>query len=604
MKKSSSQEPIREKKKIPAIRRGLNNKHLSQELQTRQSELEIQNKSLIQTRAETEAAYRQYTDLYDFAPVGYFILARDGTIQQANLAGATLLGREYEELTYQHLKFFVSKKSHPVFHIFWEKLFSEKGKEICELAFEKKSNEVLWARLEATCFEGSPHCRVMLTDITERKQVEEALKASTEFATNLISAMQDGVSVLDKNGVHLDVNAALCRMTEFSREELIGSGVPHLYWPTEEYQNIQVAFEKTLAGASNNFELVFMRKSGERFPVIVSPFAIQDSLGNTISYSATIKDITERKQAEDALRENQALFSLFIQNSPIYAFIKTVTSTESRVLQASDNFQQMIGISGRDMIGKTMEELFPAESAAKFTANDWNVVSKGEVLKLDEDLNGRHYTSIKFPIMLGDKTLLAGYTIDITHQVLAEQALAAANLALQTALTREQKLAQTDVLTGINNRRHLYELAEHEFEIAIRYHKLLAVIMFDIDHFKDVNDNFGHAAGDQILQRVTQAACAELRSADVIGRYGGEEFIVILPMTNAQQAYSLAERIRRGVEAIRVPTEKGDASVTLSIGIVEMQSRPVNSIEELIRQVDAVMYLAKQDGRNRTKIDT
>jgi diguanylate cyclase (GGDEF)-like protein len=158
-------------------------------------------------------------------------------------------------------------------------------------------------------------------------------------------------------------------------------------------------------------------------------------------------------------------------------------------------------------------------------------------------------------------------------------------------------------LTGINNRRRLYELAEHEFDIAVRYQQPMSVIMFDIDHFKKVNDTFGHAAGDQILQQVTQVACAELRSADVIGRYGGEEFVIVLPMTNARQAYPLAERIRQGVEAMRMPTEKGDAAVTLSIGIVEMRhGMQIKSVETLIHDADEVMYAAKQAGRNRTEI--
>ena len=709
-------------------------------LQQRQKELELINKKLAQSQVELEAAYRQYSDLYDFAPVGYFTLTRNGAIHQVNLAGANLLGVHHNEATRLRLTAFISSESRPAFNVFFEKLLSGEGKETCELALKKKENGKFWVRLEATCFEGGAVCRAMLADITEhkwmeqilqesenrfrmllqdvstvavqgyaidgttqywnsaserlygyskqeaigrslldliiplemrsevrqaiqqmgetgqpipaaelslmrkdnsrvtvysshaivsipgrapelfcldidlterkrvedllkesewrtrivselttdyifvvdvdpsgilkfrwasdnlfritgrtieevetsdvwgsiihpddrsrffgfinqilstaevgelecraflkhgeerwvrifarpqvgegksvtiivgaiqditeRKHAEEALKASTEFANDLIASMQDGVSVLDKNGVHLDVNSAMCHITGFSREELIGSGTPHPYWPPEEYEHIQVAFQRTLANEFSNFEMMFMRKNGERFPASVSPFAIKDNLGNIISYAATIKDITDRKRTE--------------------------------------------------------------------------------------------------------------------------QALEAANRELQTALTLQQQLAHTDALTGINNRRHLYELAEHEFEIAMRYQQPLSAIMFDIDHFKEVNDTFGHAIGDQILQRVTQVACAELRSADVIGRYGGEEFVIILPMTNAKQAYPLAERIRAGVAAIHVPTEKRDAAVTLSIGIVEMIHGAQNeSAETLIRRADEAMYAAKQAGRNRTEI--
>ena len=130
---------------------------------------------------------------------------------------------------------------------------------------------------------------------------------------------------------------------------------------------------------------------------------------------------SELKRAEEALRASNELFSLYMRHSPIYTYIKEVTPTQSIVLQASDNFGQMIGIPGGEMIGKSMSELFPPELAAKITADDWAVVSGGDVLRLDEELNGRSYNTIKFPIVLGDKTLLAGYTIDITeHKQVAE----------------------------------------------------------------------------------------------------------------------------------------------------------------------------------------
>jgi PAS domain S-box-containing protein len=131
----------------------------------------------------------------------------------------------------------------------------------------------------------------------------------------------------------------------------------------------------------------------------------------------------QRKQAEDALRESKELFSLFMRHSPVYTYIKEVTPTESRVLQASDNYEQMIGIPGPKMIGRTMVELFPPEFAAKVTADDWVVVSSGNVLQQDENLNGRDYTTIKFPIIQRGKTLLAGYTIDITDRKRAEEDL-------------------------------------------------------------------------------------------------------------------------------------------------------------------------------------
>ncbi len=142
--------------------------------------------------------------------------------------------------------------------------------------------------------------------------------------------------------------------------------------------------------------------------------------------------LAEQQRTEKQLLESHVLLSLFMRHSPIHAFIKEVTATESRVLMASDNFQDMIGISGSQMTGKTMAELFPPEFAAKISTDDWSVVEHGEVLKLDEELNGRSYVTYKFPIVRDGKTLLAGYTIDVTDRKRTEEALRRANRALQT----------------------------------------------------------------------------------------------------------------------------------------------------------------------------
>ncbi|MEI6207782.1 MAG: cache domain-containing protein [Desulfuromonadales bacterium] len=133
------------------------------------------------------------------------------------------------------------------------------------------------------------------------------------------------------------------------------------------------------------------------------------------------REETARHKAEEAMRETNDMFALFMRYSPVYVFIKEVDSAGSRVLQASENFQEMVGVSGSDMIGKLMTELFPAEFAAKITADDQDVIAKSDVLKIDEELNGRSYTTFKFPLTLGKRTLLAGYTIDITERKQAEE---------------------------------------------------------------------------------------------------------------------------------------------------------------------------------------
>ncbi len=139
------------------------------------------------------------------------------------------------------------------------------------------------------------------------QKTREELRESRDFLENLIASMQDGLVILDAQGRHLTVNDAFCRMTGYSREELLDLVPPHPYWPPEALNQIQAAFDKTLNGQFDHFELTFKRKNGGRFPAIVSPSWVKDKEGNIISYFALVKDITERKRLEEQLLHSQKM---------------------------------------------------------------------------------------------------------------------------------------------------------------------------------------------------------------------------------------------------------------------------------------------------------
>ena len=219
------------------------------------------------------------------------------------------------------------------------------------------------------------------------------------------------------------------------------------------------------------------------------------------------------------------------------------------------------------------------------------------------------------PIALQEKQVLFSIIHDITERKQAESelrrahdALEIAHRELQESFAREQHLARIDELTGINNRRSLVEFTEREFNVAMRYRPPLSVVMFDIDDFKQINDTFGHSVGDQVLQRLTQVVRAKLRSADFIGRYGGDEFVILCPHTSAQEALPLAERIHASSASIRMETDKGPLAITVSIGIAETTHSSVpgsgksDTLENLFHRADQALYAAKQTGKNRTVI--
>lgn len=159
-------------------------------------------------------------------------------------------------------------------------------------------------------------------------------------------------------------------------------------------------------------------------------------------------------------------------------------------------------------------------------------------------------------------------------------------------------MAHTDGLTGVNNRSRFFSLAEHEFNGCFRYHQTLSVIMIDIDHFKRLNDTYGHAAGDFVLKETSSAIKKNLRKADVLARYGGEEFIILLPMSPIAQVQIVAERIRESVESMSIAFNCQMLTTTISLGASEMHKNDTK-ITDIIERADKALYAAKNMGRNR-----
>lgn len=184
-----------------------------------------------------------------------------------------------------------------------------------------------------------------------------------------------------------------------------------------------------------------------------------------------------------------------------------------------------------------------------------------------------------------------------------ETLAATAAIALQNAhlFARVQELATTDPLTGVANRRHFFELARLEVERAIRYGRALSLLMIDADHFKRINDQYGHVVGDEVLQAIARRCRGGLREIDTLARYGGEEFLILLPETNGAQALQAADRLRHIVGDEPVPTLAGFVPVKISIGIASMPAGSASTVEALLDQADQALYAAKAAGRDQAR---
>lgn len=175
------------------------------------------------------------------------------------------------------------------------------------------------------------------------------------------------------------------------------------------------------------------------------------------------------------------------------------------------------------------------------------------------------------------------------------------NRQLEEMLTKVEALAITDPLTGLYNRRRFEAVLENEFHRMMRYKLPLSCVMMDIDHFKSVNDTYGHKTGDSVLREIAEVLRRSIRAVDTPARWGGEEFIVLLPQTGKKDAMMVAQRLLQSVSQHPF-TELPNKEVTVSIGLASAPDSSIDSIEKLIHASDEALYNAKRNGRNRIEV--
>ena len=255
----------------------------------------------------------------------------------------------------------------------------------------------------------------------------EAAAARGRFAATVIERMPDGFVALDGDGVHVDVNPAFCRMTGFSRDELLGAGPPHPYWPPEEYDAIGAAFAAAMNATHAPLRLTFMRKDGERFPALITPTLTHDDLGDSRWVFATFKDISELERTERALEVSRTDFRALVENiSEVFARY----DLDLRFTYVSPVIARWVPMSPDAMVGKTNREAgFPPELADLFDDVLRRTVASGTPAQFDYRIPGHGIELVAqssvYPDLAADGTVIGVTSVahDITERVHAEEAL-------------------------------------------------------------------------------------------------------------------------------------------------------------------------------------
>jgi diguanylate cyclase (GGDEF)-like protein len=254
-----------------------------------------------------------------------------------------------------------------------------------------------------------------------------------------------------------------------------------------------------------------------------------------------------------------------------------------RVVELNPYAQELLGTAAREAIARSVEEVLAGWPGMDALGDREITISR--------DGEEAHLFVQTSPIRRrgGEDEGRVMVFFDVTARARAERQLAV--------------MAATDPLTGVTNRRRFFELAQAELERAVRYRRPLTVMMLDVDHFKAVNDRYGHAAGDRVLRTVAAECARTLRATDVFARYGGEEFVTVLVEGTPEGAQAIAERVRRMVEEARVDGDDGATlRVTVSVGLAHLEAGEAATLDELIREADRALYAAKEAGRNRVTV--
>ncbi len=503
---------------------------------------------------------------------------------------------------------------------YWE---FDSDRKMLERSMELTSQELLESNLELGKINSELEMRVversanlkfankkLQIELAERRQAEKKLTASEAELRALFASMHDVVLVIDREGVYRRIAPTNPGLLVKPPEELLGQNLNNVF-PLKEAELFRRAIKQVLDTKQSTqieYELVI---NGQTmwFQTTISPLDADSTLW-------VAHDITERKYAEEALRIAEANYRSIFQNATVGIYQST---PQGRFLSINP---VMARIFGYDSAEQMLREIASIEDQFYVNPTDRHEFQRlmkeaGQVNKFINcyrHKDGGHIwvQESARAVQDADGSILhyEGFVTDITERKqaeeelrLAKEELESANLELQQSLAREQLLASTDGLTGLCNHRHLFELAAREFMSALRYRRPLTFLMFDMDEFKKINDTLGHTAGDKLLVDVAQTAVAQVRGPDVVARYGGDEFIVLLPDASAKQALPVAERIRANVAALRVGNGKLPITITLSIGIAEMQHEPLDeNVERIIQRADEALYKAKEGGRDRTVI--
>jgi diguanylate cyclase (GGDEF)-like protein/PAS domain S-box-containing protein len=427
----------------------------------------------------------------------------------------------------------------------------------------------------------------------QRRSAEQALRSSESRYRQLIERMREGVAQVDSNGVMQLVNDRFCEMVGYAREELVGRNGDFLLAYDSDVELMRSKMRTRQRGFSDQYEVRVRRRDGTVIWIEIGGAPVFDANGRVVGSIGVHNDVTERRLADQALRESEARYRLMAEHS---TDLISRTTPQGILIYASEASRRLLGYEPTEVVGRSIYDYVDERDAE-------------EVRQLSKLIEGNGPMTFSYRVRKKDGTLtwfettsraVTDRTTGKTVEVVAVSRDVSERKRVEEQIEYE---AYHDALTGLPNRRLFRDRLTVALAHARRMRHPLGVLFLDLDRFKNVNDTLGHSLGDELLKAIAARLKAAVREEDSIARMGGDEFTVLVgDLRNDDDVVKVAQKLLETV-AQPIHIEGQDLFITTSIGIAMFPSDG-ESAEMLLKNADHAMYRAKDAGRNAVRMFT
>ena len=591
----------------------------------------------ITAQKEAEQALAQknsrYEAIFNNLRIGIGVVDAQGQYLQVNACFARMLGYTPEDL--------LGLKNIQITHpedvegtrVLFEAMNSGVIRDFyLEKRYVRKDGSIFWGSLSAMpVYEavGSLAFSVgFIQDISERKAIAERLRESEELYRSIVHASPDSIFITAVPGTIQMASPSALRLLGYPQAgPLVGRDLADFILEAD--RGLLAAFSQDILQmvSPGRLEVRVLRSDGFPLNCEATGELVRGDDGLPAGLIFLFRDVSERKDLETAQRhrmnELEALRATMNDLSAELELSRLLGAIVERLVGLLDAYEgemalfdeeegvliEVVSYSrDRDYTGYRLKLGEGAMGRVAVSKETLIIPDYAEWEGASPQFEAVHRSVIAVPLLVGGE-LLGAITVgghptlrpfNESDERLISMFAQQAAIAIQNAklFSEVKRLAITDSLTGVHNRRYFFDQATRELHRSQRYREPLALLILDVDHFKSVNDRYGHLLGDEVLRAVGRVLKQSLRDIDLVGRYGGEEFVVLLPGTNREGAIASAQRLCKNIAAHQLESGQESIQVTVSIGLACCPEAKIQ-LDELINAADQAMYRAKQAGRAR-----